>query len=120
MPASLRISHLEVGGEGAHGEPSPRTQRSSHAGQYDDIVARADEPERALAERDDSIKVALEREVAGIETLERRRGVVGCALDREVDEPLRDVDADDFDALRRHRVGVPSGTATDVEQTLAR
>ena len=75
---------------------------------------RARSPKRALAQRDRGVELVVERRAAASQARERRarrrrRG-------REVDEPLRDVDADDLDArVGAKCVGVTTRAAADVE-----
>ena len=60
------------------------------------------------------------REGPGVHADERGRCARRCALGRDGDEPLRDVDADHLDPPRREREGVTARTTTDVEHALPR
>ena len=82
------------------------------------LAARRHQPEGALAQADGGVELRVERQVSGVEPLERRTGRrVGAG---EVDERRGDVDAVDDDAPAGQLVGVAPGTAPDVEHPLAR
>ena len=113
------VAHGEVGVERAEGEPSAGTQRAGHAVDDDTVLpVRRHQAERPLAEADHGLELAVERQGAGVEALERR--TVGRVTAGQVDERLGDVDAVHDDAAVGELVGVAPWAAPDVEHPLAR
>ena len=114
-------AHLEVGGECAECQASTRAHGGGDAAQDRPIGIRgcgartrsAGEAEGSLTERDGGIELGLVGHFPGIRTDECGAG--GRGGDREVDEHLRDVDPQHLESPAGQLVGVPPGTAPDVE-----
>jgi hypothetical protein len=102
----------EVRRERAHREPAAGAERPGHAGEDVAVVGAAEEAEGALAEADRSVELGVEGQAPGIEALE---GGEGIDAGGELDEVVADVDAVHGDPPPGELVGVPAGTAPDVE-----
>ena len=119
MSPASKMAEREVRIERADGEPTAGLQRAGEALEHRAfVVAAAQQPEPALAQADDRVELAVERELAQVRGLESR--VPGhaerCSRSRcERDELGRQVDADDVDPASRERERVAAGSASRVE-----
>jgi len=115
----LQPTDLEVGREGGHRRHPARPQRPGDPGQHVAVAVErrpwaAGQPERALAQRNGGVELAIEPEGPGVGPHERGTG--RGAVRGEVHEALADVHADDLDPPLGEGVRVAPRPTADVEQ----